>query len=138
MYQDWTPIIFKKPAPTNAKDALGRAGYTTMSKSKISTNSTNSNVKIEGQFASKLDKTEIGDIKKISMSLGIVIRNRRTEKKLTQKALANLVNEKQDVIANYETGKAKYNQQILNKLERQLGIYLSGSHIGELKGFGRK
>ena len=29
-------------------------------------------------------------------------------------------------------------QQILNKLERQLGIYLSGSHIGELKSFGRK
>lgn len=48
----------------------------------------------------------------------------RTEKKMTQKALATSINEKPQVIAEYESGKAIPNGQIISKLERALGAKL--------------
>ena len=57
---------------------------------------------------------------------------------LNQKAFAVLINEKVEIVANFESGKAKYNQMTLNKMERHLGVYLSGSNLGEPKVFGKK
>lgn len=50
----------------------------------------------------------------------------RNDKKLTQSQLAQLINEKPQVIQEYESGKAIPNQQILTKLERALGVKLRG------------
>ncbi len=35
-------------------------------------------------------------------------------------------------------GKQKYDQQLLNKLEKRLGVYLSGNNIGKMRTFGKK
>lgn len=51
--------------------------------------------------------------------------------KMTQKELAVKVNEKDSIIREYETGSAIPNQQILMKLQRALGVKLTGSNIGE-------
>lgn len=51
--------------------------------------------------------------------------------KLTQKDLATKINEKPQVIGEYESGKSVPNQQILAKMERVLGIKLRGKDIGE-------
>jgi ribosome-binding protein aMBF1 (putative translation factor) len=48
----------------------------------------------------------------------------RTAKKMTQKELATAINEKPQVVAEYESGKAIPNGQIISKLERQLGVKL--------------
>jgi len=48
----------------------------------------------------------------------------RTAKKMTQKELATAINEKPQVVAEYETGKAIPNPQIISKLERKLGTKL--------------
>jgi len=48
----------------------------------------------------------------------------RTAKKLSQKELATAINEKPQVVAEYESGKAVPNPQIIGKLERKLGVKL--------------
>ena len=54
------------------------------------------------------------------------ISSARLEMKLTQKDLAQLVNEKPSVIQDYEAGKAIPSPQILGKLERALKVKLRG------------
>jgi transcriptional regulator with XRE-family HTH domain len=51
----------------------------------------------------------------------------RGDLKLSQKDVAQKVNEKPSVIQDYESGKAIPNPQILGKLERVLGVKLRGS-----------
>ena len=48
----------------------------------------------------------------------------RMDKKLTQAQLAQQINEKPNVIQEYESGKAIPNPQILSKLSRVLGVQL--------------
>ena len=43
---------------------------------------------------------------------------------MTQKALATAINEKPQVVGEYESGKAIPNPQIISKLERALGAKL--------------
>ena len=43
---------------------------------------------------------------------------------MTQKQLATLINEKPQIVAEYESGKAIPNGQIIAKLERALGAKL--------------
>jgi putative transcription factor len=43
---------------------------------------------------------------------------------MNQQQLAQAVNEKQSVIADYEAGRAIPNPQIISKLERALGVHL--------------
>lgn len=50
----------------------------------------------------------------------------RLDKKMTQAQLAQMINEKPQVIQEYESGKAIPNQQIISKLERALGTKLRG------------
>jgi putative transcription factor len=56
----------------------------------------------------------------------MAIQQARLAKRMTQKALATAINEKPQVIGQYESGKAIPNQQIINKLERALGARLRG------------
>ncbi|KAI8852753.1 multi protein bridging factor 1-domain-containing protein [Chytridium lagenaria] len=62
---------------------------------------------------------------------GKAIQQGRQAKNLTQKDLATKINEKQTVVNEYESGKAANpNQQVLQKMERVLGIKLRGQNIG--------
>lgn len=69
--------------------------------------------------------------KKLDANVGKAIQSGRQEKKLTQKDLATKINEKPQVINDYEAGRAVPNQQVLGKLERALGVKLRGKNIGE-------
>jgi putative transcription factor len=51
----------------------------------------------------------------------------RMELKLSQKDVAQKINEKPSVLQDYESGKAIPNAQILAKLERTLGVKLRGT-----------
>ncbi|GAB2278035.1 Multiprotein-bridging factor 1a [Dionaea muscipula] len=104
--QDWEPVVFRKKAPAAAaaKDqkvvnAARRAG-----------------AEIE---TIRKDERVPTDLKKAIMQA-------RTEKKLTQSQLAQLINEKPQIIQEYESGKAIPNQQIIGKLERALSVKLQG------------
>ncbi|KAG7699147.1 hypothetical protein KL930_002066 [Ogataea haglerorum] len=85
----------------------------------------------EGQRLTKIDRTDdIVAPKKLDLTVGKAIQQARQDKKMTQKDLATKVNEKQNVINDYEAGRAIPNQQLLAKLERALGVKLRGKDIG--------
>ncbi|PHT69631.1 Endothelial differentiation-related factor 1 -like protein [Capsicum annuum] len=75
----------------------------------------------------KLDEdTENLSHEKVPTELKKAIMQARQDKKLTQAQLAQLINEKPQIIQEYESGKAIPNQQIISKLERALGAKLRG------------
>ncbi|CAB9528175.1 Multiprotein-bridging factor [Seminavis robusta] len=75
--------------------------------------------------AKKLEEADdVGKIARVDKSLSKAIMQARTAKKMTQKELATAINEKPQVVAEYESGKAIPNPQIISKLERKLGCKL--------------
>ncbi|CAN6602223.1 multiprotein-bridging factor 1 [Trichomonascus vanleenenianus] len=85
----------------------------------------------EGQRLTRVDReTDIVAPPKIDVSVGRAIQKGRQDKNLTQKDLATRVNEKPNVINDYEAGRATPNQQLLGKIERVIGVKLRGKDIG--------
>jgi len=75
----------------------------------------------------KLDESDEPEKhKEVGLTLGQEIQKARAAKGLKQKDLANRINEKVQVITEYEQGKAIPNNQILGKLERILDVKLRG------------
>ncbi|KAK3697589.1 hypothetical protein RRG08_033319 [Elysia crispata] len=80
----------------------------------------------------KLDReTEELHLDHVSLDVSKLIQQGRQAKGLTKKELAIKINEKQQVINDYEAGKAIPNNQILAKLERALGLRLRGKDKGK-------
>lgn len=79
----------------------------------------------------KLDR-ETEELKhdKLSIDVGRLIQQGRQAKGFNQKDLATKINEKPQIIQEYESGKAIPNNVILGKLERTLGIKLRGKDKG--------
>ncbi|KAH0651973.1 hypothetical protein AABB24_013257 [Solanum stoloniferum] len=132
--QDWEPVVIRKKAPTaaarkdeKAVNAARRSGaeIETIRKStaginRAASSSTTLNTR-------KLDEdTENLAHQKVPTELKKAIMQARQDKKLTQSQLAQLINEKPQIIQEYESGKAIPNQQIISKLERALGAKLRG------------
>ncbi|XP_061117118.1 endothelial differentiation-related factor 1 homolog [Conger conger] len=79
----------------------------------------------------KLDReTEELHHHRVSLEVGKVIQLGRQNKGLTQKDLATKINEKPQVIGDYECGKAIPNNQVMGKIERAIGLKLRGKDIG--------
>ncbi|KAH7651789.1 putative transcription factor protein [Dioscorea alata] len=132
--QDWEPVVIRKKAPNSAakKDekavnAARRAGadIETVKKSNAGTNkAASSSTSLNTR---KLDDdTESLAHDRVPTELKKNIMQARMDKKFTQAQLAQLINEKPQVIQEYESGKAIPNQQIISKLERVLGTKLRG------------
>mmetsp|Transcript_6143 Transcript_6143/g.12855 ORF Transcript_6143/g.12855 Transcript_6143/m.12855 type:complete len:178 (-) Transcript_6143:491-1024(-) len=77
-----------------------------------------------GVNAKKLEESDELKHATVDKSLSKAIMQARTAKKLTQKDLATAINEKPQVIAQYESGKAIPNPQVISKIERKLGCKL--------------
>jgi putative transcription factor len=60
----------------------------------------------------------------VDVSLSRAISQARLARKMTQKELATAINERPQVISEYENGSALPNPNILSKLDRALGIHL--------------
>jgi putative transcription factor len=74
--------------------------------------------------ARKLEESEDLKHSTVPKTLSKAIQQARMAKKMTQKDLATAINEKPQVIAEYENGKAIPNGQIIVKIERKLGCKL--------------
>ncbi|XP_010274451.1 PREDICTED: multiprotein-bridging factor 1a [Nelumbo nucifera] len=132
--QDWEPVVIRKKAPTaaakkdeKAVNAARRMGaeIETVKKSNAGTNrSASSSTSLNTR---KLDdETENLAHERVPTELKKCIMQARMDKKFTQAQLAQMINEKPQVIQEYESGKAIPNQQIITKLERALGVKLRG------------
>ncbi|TXG66716.1 hypothetical protein EZV62_007991 [Acer yangbiense] len=150
--QDWEPVVIRKKAPTAAakKDekfvnAARRSGaeIETLKKSNAGTNkaassSTSLNTRkldedsetlsliLPCASCKSLDYLEELADDRVPTELKKAIMQARMDKKFTQAQLAQMINEKPQIIQEYESGKAIPNQQILTKLERTLGVKLRG------------
>ncbi|XP_065180875.1 endothelial differentiation-related factor 1-like [Sycon ciliatum] len=93
----------------------------------------------KGADTSKLDReTEELHHDRVSMSVGRAIQKGRQDKSMTQKELSTKINEKPQVVNEYESGKAIPQNTVLAKMERALGIKLRGKDIGQPLTFGPK
>ncbi|XP_015791461.1 endothelial differentiation-related factor 1 homolog [Tetranychus urticae] len=67
----------------------------------------------------------------VPLDVGKLIQKARQDKGWTQKDLATKICEKVQVVTEYENGKAIPNQQVLAKMERNLGMKLRGKEKGQ-------
>jgi len=80
----------------------------------------------------KLDReNEVAPPATVSPDVGKAMQKARLALNMTQKDLAQKVNEKPSVIGDYEAGRAIPNPQVLGKIERNLKVKLRGKDIGE-------
>jgi len=128
-----------------------RTATKTQARSNAAVNSaqrTGAGVTVEGKYGGGGNKQKAGDrnmkaladdtenltIKRVDKSLGKWIAHGRQNfqpKSLTQKELATKINEKPQVIQEYENGKAVPNSQVINKIQKALKIHISGKFAGE-------
>ncbi|KAF6729099.1 Endothelial differentiation-related factor 1-like [Oryzias melastigma] len=113
---DWdTVTVLRKKGPTCCPGQI-QAGSAGQNKQHLVTKNT-----------AKLDReTEELHHERVPLEVGKVIQQGRQAKGLTQKDLATKVNEKPQVIADYESGKAIPNNQVMGKIERVIGKNSSG------------
>ncbi|XP_020266582.1 multiprotein-bridging factor 1a-like, partial [Asparagus officinalis] len=132
--QDWKPVVVRKKAPNaaakkdeKAVNAARRSGaeIETIRKSVAGTNkAASSSTSLNTRKLA--EETENLTHERVPTELKKNIMQARMDKKFTQAKLAQLINEKPQVIQEYESGKAIPNQQIITKLERVLGVKLRG------------
>ncbi len=103
MHQDWEPVVLRKKPVMTTTVAAG-PGPTK---------------------EQKLDRVdEPSSHKKVSGSMAQAIMKGRMAKNLTQSQLAMQIQQKPNVIQDYEKGKAIPNPKILQDLRRVLGVVI--------------
>ncbi|KAL1130997.1 hypothetical protein AAG570_012236 [Ranatra chinensis] len=86
---------------------------------------------ISSKNTAKLDReTEELRHETIPLGLGKLIQQTRQARGMSQKDLATKINEKPQVINDYEAGRGIPNQAIIGKMERVLGVKLRGKEQG--------
>ncbi|XP_060520171.1 endothelial differentiation-related factor 1 homolog [Cylas formicarius] len=135
---DWdTVTILKKRAPKasdmkseQAVNAARRQGIAVDTQLKWGAGSNKQHVATKN--TAKLDR-EHEELKheSISLDVGRLIQQARQGKGMSQKELATKINEKPQIITDYEAGKGIPNNIILGKIERALGIKLRGKDKGK-------
>tara|TARA_B100000674_G_C37182456_1_gene620329 strand:- start:115 stop:495 length:381 start_codon:yes stop_codon:yes gene_type:complete len=106
-HQDWKPVIFNKP----------KKKIVVKNKKKVLSDDQIRKIKLDND-------NEVHKIEKVSMDFRKEMQKARCAKNMTQKQLAQKLNLKQTIIANYEQGKAVPNNYIITKIERALGVKL--------------
>nr|CAD7410478.1 unnamed protein product [Timema cristinae]CAD7431074.1 unnamed protein product [Timema monikensis]CAD7459454.1 unnamed protein product [Timema tahoe]CAD7594372.1 unnamed protein product [Timema genevievae] len=135
---DWetVTILRKKPPKASAMkseqavNAARRQGVAvdTQSKWGAATNKQHLTTK----NTAKLDR-ETEELKhdKVPLDLGKLIQQGRQSKNWSQKDLATKVNEKPQVINDYEAGRGIPNQVVIGKIEKAIGMKLRGKDRGQ-------
>ncbi|KAF8126514.1 multi protein bridging factor 1-domain-containing protein [Boletus edulis] len=127
------PKVARNAAELNAVSRLARrSGAVVAIDKKVTAGGNKAHAGPDHQKIAKLDReNEVAPPPKVNPSVGKAIQSARMEKQLTQKDLAQKINEKPSVIQDYESGKAIPSLQILSKMERVLAVKLRGSDIGK-------
>jgi putative transcription factor len=127
--QDWEPVVFRKAPPKTQAEARSR-GLSTSGEAKKS-KPLNASMTTDGQRMAKIAREEVGSHARVSKATARAIMQARLGKKMTQKAFAQAINVKPEVVSRYESGKEIPNAQVLGKMSRILGVHLTGKRIGE-------
>lgn len=116
-HQDWTTtVIYNKDKQVKTKQIVEKKGDTS----------------INDELRKIENSTESFSHQKIPNMLTKELINARINLKLTQKDMANKLNIQQNIYTELENGKAIYssqNKQIVNKIERVLGIKFEHKNV---------
>lgn len=131
--QEWEPVVLQKPRP-KAQDLKDPkfVNQALRSGAKVETikksdGGLNKKTAANAVNPRKLDSAEEpAALDRVSPEVRQAIQKARLEKKLTQTELAKQINERPQVVQEYENGKAVPNQAILAKMEKVLGVKLRG------------
>jgi len=124
--------VAKVTRTTSGLNAARRSGAVVATDKKVTSGSNKAHQGPDHQRIAKLDReNEVAPPPKVAPSVGKAIQSARMALQLTQKDLAQKVNEKPSVIQDYEGGKAIPNPGVLAKFERILGVKLRGADIGK-------
>ncbi|XP_065161257.1 endothelial differentiation-related factor 1-like [Atheta coriaria] len=135
---DWdTVTVLKKRAPKastmkseQAVNNARRSGAAVDTQQKWGAGSNKQHVATKN--TAKLDReTEELRHEHISLDIGKLIQQGRQARNLSQKDLATKINEKPQVITDYEAGRGLPNNIILGKIERAIGLKLRGKDRGK-------
>lgn len=131
--QDWTTVTFSKTTQQKAAAAMksnqamaqAKASGIIGTERKFAAGENKSAHSAPGANLKKLEEsTDEFAHKTVNKNLAQSITQARLAKKMTQAQLATSINERPQVIQQYESGQAIPNPQIINKLDRALGIHL--------------
>ncbi|XP_075690865.1 endothelial differentiation-related factor 1 isoform X2 [Rhinoderma darwinii] len=138
---DWdTVTVLRKKGPTAAQAkskqaviAAQRRGEELETSKKWSAGQNKQHVITKN--TAKLDReTEELHHDRVTLEVGKVIQQGRQGRGLTQKDLATKINEKPQVIADYEVGKAIPSNQVMGKIERAIVLHsVSGAYFRSSK-----
>lgn len=125
---DWEPVVLKKK-PLGTRKALGSASAASVQAGKmtgaVGTEARSGTGRNHSAHLAKLeDSSDVFKHNTVDKSLSKAITAARMAKKMTQAQLATACNERPQIIQEYENGKAIPNPQVLNKLDRALGVHL--------------
>lgn len=130
--QDWEPVVLSKRKPKSGDlknpKAVNQALRTGAMVETVKKHDAGSNKKAGTVvYARKLDEqTEPEGFEKVGLEVRSAIQKARLGKKMSQVELGKLINERAQVVQEYESGKAVPNQAVLAKMERVLGVKLRG------------
>ena len=135
--QDWEPVILHKNKPKaqdlrnpKAVNQALRSGAEVQTIKKYDAGSNKNRSPVT--YARKLDEeTEPAALEKVRAEVRVAMQKARLEKKMSQADLAKQINERPQVVQEYENGKAVPNQAVLAKMERVLGVKLRGKIGGK-------
>ncbi|KAK9048604.1 hypothetical protein SSX86_032431 [Deinandra increscens subsp. villosa] len=136
--QDWEPVVLHKSKPKaqvlrdqKAVNQALRAGAQVQTVKKFD-GGTNKKSPATAVYARKLDEAEQpAALDRVAPEVRQLIQKARIDKKLSQADLAKQINERPQVVQEYENGKAVPNQAVLAKMERVLGVKLRGKALME-------
>ena len=112
-HQDWTPVVF-----SNKSDKKSNSEKSSSSSSFSSSTSSLSNV---GVYKAASDD-DVKKTKYVLKTTSQAIMSARTEKKITQKELAQKCNMDVSIINEIERGACVYNAAHINKIQSVLGV----------------
>jgi putative transcription factor len=129
---DWTPVTITKTAKQKTAGMSSAAAISSMrmtgavvTEKKVTAGLNKSAHTGASTSMRKLeDSSEEFKHEKVDAELSKAISQARQLKKMTQKELATAINERPQIIQQYESGAAIPNPQILVKLDRALGVHL--------------
>ncbi|XP_010911727.2 multiprotein-bridging factor 1c [Elaeis guineensis] len=133
--QDWEPVVLsrRKPKSADLKNSKAvnqaiRAGAGVETLKKFDGGSNKKAWTAEpAVHARKLDEsTEPAGFERVGAEVRQAIQKARLAKKMSQAELAKHINERVQVVQEYESGKAVPNQAVLAKMERVLDVKLRG------------
>ncbi|KAL2321248.1 hypothetical protein Fmac_030217 [Flemingia macrophylla] len=132
--QDWEPVVLHKAKPKahelrdpKAVNAALRTGAEVVTVKKFDGGANKKSGGGPAVYARKLDEvTEPASLERVAGEVRHAIQKARLEKKMSQAELAKQINERTQVVQEYENGKAVPNQAVLSKMERVLGVKLRG------------